>query len=136
MKDEAPEGWIVTGYPWDQIDTPEHKAFRDAYSARFKEAPRQGSVVGYSTLKAIAAAVDKAGSTDPETLVAALNGLSIVSPFGPITFRASDHQATMGAYVGVTTVKDGRGTMKNWRYADGAAYLPSDEAVRALRPAE
>ncbi|CAO3413538.1 ABC transporter substrate-binding protein [Azospirillum doebereinerae] len=135
MKDEAPEGWIVTGYPQEQIDTPEHKAFRDAYTARFKEAPRQGSVVGYATLTAIAAAVEKAGSTDPEKLVEALSGLSISSPFGPVVFRASDHQATMGAYVGTTTVKDGRGVMKDWRYADGAAYLPGDEAVRALRPA-
>lgn len=135
MKDEAPEGWIVTGYPWEQIDTPEHKAFRDAYTARFKESPRQGSVVGYATLKAVAAAVEKAGSTDPEKLVDALSGLSIASPFGPVVFRASDHQATMGAYVGTTTVKDGRGTMTGWRYADGAAYLPNDETVRALRPA-
>jgi len=135
MKDEAPEGWIVTGYPQEQIDTPEHKAFRDAYMARFKEAPRQGSVVGYATLTAIAAAVEKAGSTDPEKLVEALSGLSIPSPFGPVVFRASDHQATMGAYVGTTTVKDGRGAMKDWRYADGADYLPGDEAVRALRPA-
>lgn len=41
MKDEAPEGWIVTGYPWDQIDTPAHKAFVAAYTARFKESPRR-----------------------------------------------------------------------------------------------
>src|SRR3954463_9203545 len=27
LKDETPEGWIVTGYPWNKIDTPEHKAF-------------------------------------------------------------------------------------------------------------
>ena len=133
MKDEAPEGWIVTGYPWEQIDTPEHKAFRDAYQKRFNEPPRQGSVVGYATFKAIAAAVEKAGSTDPEKLVDALSGLSLSSPFGPIVFRALDHQATMGAYVGKTVVKDGRGTMADWRYADGANYLPSDEAVRKLR---
>src|SRR3546814_10520855 len=25
LGEEAPEGWIVTGYPWDAIDTPEHK---------------------------------------------------------------------------------------------------------------
>lgn len=136
MKDEAPEGWIVTGYPQEQIDTPEHKAFRDAYVARFKESPRQGSVVGYATLTAIAAAVEKAGSTDPEKLVEALSGLPVSSPFGPVVFRASDHQATMGAYVGTTTVKDGRGIMTDWRYADGAAYLPPDAAARALRPAD
>ena len=134
MKDEAPEGWIVTGYPQEQIETPEHKAFRDAYQKRFNDFPRQGSVVGYATFKAIAAAIEKAGSTDPEKVVDALSGLQLTSPFGPITFRASDHQATMGAYVGKTTVKDGRGTMKDWRYADGADYLPSDEAVRKMRP--
>ena len=31
LKDEAPVGWIVTGYPWDKIKTPEHTAFLDAY---------------------------------------------------------------------------------------------------------
>ena len=30
MGAEAPEGWIVTGYPWEQIDTAEHKAFVEA----------------------------------------------------------------------------------------------------------
>ena len=134
MKDESPEGWIVTGYPYEQIDTPEHKAFRDAYQKRFNDFPRQGSVVGYTTFKAIAAAIEKAGSTEPEKVVDALSGLSLTSPFGPITFRALDHQATMGAYVGKTTVKNGRGTMKDWRYADGANYLPSDEAVAKMRP--
>ncbi|MBP2311096.1 ABC transporter substrate-binding protein [Azospirillum soli] len=134
MKDESPEGWIVTGYPYEQIETPEHKAFRDAYQKRFNDFPRQGSVVGYATFKAIAAAIEKAGSTDPEKVVDALSGLQLTSPFGPITFRASDHQATMGAYVGKTTVKNGRGTMTEWRYADGANYLPSDEAVKKMRP--
>src|SRR5262245_5286091 len=31
LKDETPEGWWVTGYPWAEIGTPEHKRFRDAY---------------------------------------------------------------------------------------------------------
>ena len=29
LKDEAPVGWIVTGYPWDKIKTPAHTAFVD-----------------------------------------------------------------------------------------------------------
>ena len=41
-------------------------------------------------------------------------------PFGPIIWRAIDHQSTMGAYVGQLAKKDGRGVMVNWRYADGA----------------
>ena len=31
LEDEAPNGWIVTGYPWNAINTPEHKKFLDAY---------------------------------------------------------------------------------------------------------
>lgn len=136
MRDEAPKGWIVTGYPWDQVKTPENTAFVDAYRKRFNEPPRMGSVVGYATFKAIAAAVEKAGSTEREAVLAALADLKIDSPFGPVVFRAIDHQSTMGAFVGRTDVKDGKPTMVDWRYADGADYLPPDDVVRTLRPAE
>src|SRR5438067_10454513 len=90
LKDEAPVGWWVTGYPWYSIETPEHKRFRDAYQAKFKDYPRLGSVVGYSTIKAAAAAIRKAGSTDTEKLVAAMSGLSFESPFGKVSFRPLD----------------------------------------------
>jgi branched-chain amino acid transport system substrate-binding protein len=39
----------------------------------------------------------------------------------------------MGAYVGQLSKKDGKGVMANWRYADGAGFLPSDQEIRALR---
>ncbi|MHA1107806.1 MAG: ABC transporter substrate-binding protein [Alphaproteobacteria bacterium] len=133
LKDEAPDGWIVTGYPWYAIDTPEHRRFVNAYRARFNDYPRLGSVVGYNTFKAIATIIGKAGSTDTEEMIAAAEGITVDSPTGPFTFRAIDHQATMGAYVGRTAMKDGRGIMVNWRYADGAAYMPSDAEVKALR---
>jgi len=134
LKDEAPVGWYVTGYPWYAIATAEHKRFLDAYQKRFNDYPRLGSVVGYSTVIAAAAAIKRAGSTDPEKIVAALSGLSFGSPFGNITFRAIDHQSTMGAYVGRTAVKDGKGVMVDWRYADGKDYQPADDVVRSLRP--
>ena len=134
LKDEAPVGWYVTGYPWYSIATPEHTRFLKAYQARFNDYPRLGSVVGYSTVIAAAAAIKRAGSTDPEKIVAALAGLSFVSPFGSVTFRAIDHQSTMGAYVGRTAVKDGKGIMVDWKYADGKDYQPADAVVKTLRP--
>jgi len=136
LKDEAPVGWWVTGYPWYAIDTPEHKRFRAAYQAKFNDYPRLGSVVGYSTVYAAAAAIRKAGSTDTEKLIAAMRGLAFESPFGKVSFRTLDHQSTMGAYVGRTAVKDGKGVMVDWRYADGKDYLPNDDEVRRLRPAK
>jgi branched-chain amino acid transport system substrate-binding protein len=75
----------------------------------------------------------KAKSAETEKLVEALKGLQMPSPFGPITWRALDHQSTMGAYVGQLAKKGGKGVMVNWRYADGASYQPPDQEVRALR---
>lgn len=133
LRDETPEGWWVTGYPWSEINTPEHRRFREAYEKRWKDYPRAGSVVGYASVYAIAAAVRKAQAADTEKLVAALKGLETPSPFGPILWRAIDQQSTMGAYVGQLARKDGKGVMVNWRYADGADFQPSDQEIRALR---
>ena len=136
LKDEAPVGWYVTGYPWYGIKTAEHKKFFDAYEKKFKDYPRLGSVVGYSTVMSAADAIKKAGSLDMEKLVAAMKGLQVETPLGKITYRAQDHQSTMGAYVGQIALKDGKGVMVNWHYADGAKYLPSDAEVAKMRPAE
>jgi branched-chain amino acid transport system substrate-binding protein len=133
LKDETPDGWWVTGYPWSEINTPEHRKFRDAYQKRWNDYPRQGSVVGYTAVYAVANAARAAKSAETEKLVDALKGLKMESPFGPIVWRALDHQSTMGAYVGQLAKKDGKGTMVNWRYADGAKFQPADQEIRALR---
>jgi branched-chain amino acid transport system substrate-binding protein len=133
LKDETPEGWWVTGYPWSEINTPEHKRFRDAYQKRWKDYPRLGSVVGYSAVHTVAAAARKSKSNETEKLIEALKGLEMQTPFGPIVWRPLDHQSTMGAYVGQLAKKGGRGTMVNWRYADGANFQPPIQEIRALR---
>ncbi len=136
LKDETPVGWVVTGYPWDKIKTPAHTAFVTAYQKKFNDYPRLGSIVGYVTIKSIAAGIAKAKSTDTEKLVAAFADLKVDSPFGPFSYRASDHQATMGAFVGKLALEGGKGTMVDFKYVDGASVLPSDAEVKKLRPAE
>lgn len=135
LKDEAPVGWTVTGYPWYDFSDGANKAFVDAYKAKFGEGPRLGSLVGYMTVQSIAAGIKKAGSTDTAALVSAFKGLEVDTPVGRITYRKQDHQATTGAFVGTTAVKDGGGVMVNWSYKNGADYLPTDEEVKKLRPA-
>lgn len=136
LKDEAPTGWWVTGYPWYAISTPEHKAFADAYQKKFNDYPRLGSIVGYATVQSAAAVIKKAGTLDTEKLVAAMKGLTHSTPLGNITYRPQDNQSTMGAYVGKIGVKDGKGVMTDWYYADGAKFLPSDADVAKMRPAD
>ena len=133
LKDETPEGWWVTGYPWQAINTPEHTKFREAYRKRWNDYPRQGSVVGYAAVHTVANAVRRAGSPETEKLVEAMKGLKMQTPFGPIAWRAVDHQSTMGAYVGQLARKGGEGIMVNWRFADGVGFLPPLEEVRTLR---
>jgi branched-chain amino acid transport system substrate-binding protein len=126
LKDEAPAGWIVTGYPWNEVATPENKAFVAAYQNRTTTIRAWVRSSGYLTIKSLAAGIAKAGSTDTEKLVDAFRGLKLDGPFGPFEFRASDHQATLGAFVGKLALKDGRGTMADFKYVDGASVLPSE----------
>lgn len=131
---EAPEGWITTGYPWEQIELPAHKAFVDAYQKKFNDTPRLGSFLGYTCVYTIKAAIEKAGGVDTDKLITALEGLTVETVAGPMTIRASDHQSSMGAWVGTTTLKDGKGAMKDWFYADGAKYMHTEEEVMKARP--
>jgi branched-chain amino acid transport system substrate-binding protein len=135
LKSETPNGWVVTGYPWYAIKTPEHDAFLKAYQAKFNDYPRLGSIVGYSAIKSLAAGIARAGSTDTEKLIAAFSGLQVDTPFGKISYRPQDHQSTMGAYVGRTRYEGGKGIMVDFRYLDGADFQPSDAEVKKLRPA-
>ena len=136
LKDEAPVGWVVTGYPWDKIKTPEHTTFVNAYQKKFNDYPRLGSVVGYATIKSLAAGIEKAKGTDTEAMIQAFRGLKVDSPLGPFEYRAADHQATMGAYVGKIVLENGKGTMADFKYVDGKDVLPSADEVKKLRPQE
>ncbi|WP_249137723.1 ABC transporter substrate-binding protein [Bradyrhizobium canariense] len=131
LKDEAPPGWLVTGYPWSEIKTPAHDSFLKAYLARFKESPNIGALIGYANTLVLAKAIEVAGSTKTDDLIKAMEHLKVDTPVGPISFRAIDHQSTMGVYVGTLAVRDGQGVMTDWRYVDGADYQPTDTEVLA-----
>lgn len=134
LKEDTPNGWVVTGYPAEQINTPAHNKFLAAYLKKYAASPQLGSMVGYTMILAIAEGVRKAQSTDSNKLVNAMRGMRFDSPIGPISFRAIDHQSTLGAYVGTLEQKNGHGVMANWHYAEGQNYLPDDAYVRAHRP--
>ena len=84
----------------------------------------------------LAAGISKAKSTETEKLIAAFSGLTLMTPFGQITYRAQDHQSTMGSFVGRTINEGGKGKMTDFRYLDGAKFLPTDAEVKSLRPAD
>jgi branched-chain amino acid transport system substrate-binding protein len=135
LGDETPDGWIVTGYPVAGVTDPANKAFIDAYKAKFNELPKMGSVVGYALIASIVAGIKKTGSVDTEKMADGFGGTRFDTPIGTASWRALDHQSTLGTYVGKTALKDGKPTMVDWRYVDGASALPPDAEVKKMRPA-
>src|SRR5215218_8457055 len=133
LKDEVPAGWTVTGYPWDQITDPKHKAFVDAYRAKFNDTPRLGSLLGYMIVYMIRDTIEKAGSVQTEALVQALEDTKFDTVIGPITMRGLDNQSTMGAWVGKLVLNGATGGMTDWKYLDGAAFMHPEAEVKAAR---
>lgn len=132
---EAPVGWIVTGYPGAQVKTAPNQEFIAAYQAKYKEMPMMGSVVGAALIAGIVAGIEKTGVVDTEKLADGFGGAAFDTPIGRATWRAIDHQSTLGTFIGRTAVADGHGMMTDWRYLDGAGFLPPDDEVKKLRPA-
>jgi branched-chain amino acid transport system substrate-binding protein len=133
LKDEVPEGWTVTGYPWDEITDPKHKAFIDAYRAKFNDTPRLGSLLGYMVVHMIRDTIERAGSVETEALIKALEDAKFDTVIGPVTMRGLDNQSTMGAWVGKLVLKGANGGMKDWTYKDGPSFMPTEAEVKAVR---
>lgn len=133
LGDETPEGWIVTGYPWEQIKDPAHVAFVNAYRARFNDTPRLGSFLGYVFAYVAHDLIAKAGSVETEALLKTFDDMRFDTIAGPMVMRGIDKQATMGAWVGETTLQGRAGAMKNWRFEDGANFMFPEAEVRAAR---
>jgi branched-chain amino acid transport system substrate-binding protein len=137
LKLEAPEGMLVTGYPWYDVKTAGHQEWVARYIKRGDKTPVLGSIIGYITYLSVAEAIKKAGGTETAKLVAAFKGLKVETPMGPIMFRAADGQSTMGAWVGTTKLDPQRGVgiMVNHEYVPGEKVLPTEEEAKKLRPA-
>lgn len=101
LGDRMPEGlWVGTRYWFLANDSPLNKNFVYNYNDKFKAYPSYNAHGAYSAVYAYQAAAQKAGSTDKEAIVNALEGLQIEIPTGVIEFRKGDHQAVTDAHWG------------------------------------
>lgn len=102
----AAEGF-VTGVGYSPlIDSPENKAFVEAFRGAYDADPDLYGADSYGLLFAYKAAVEKAGSTETEAVRTALEDLTWDTPQGSKTIRAGDHQAMQPMYV--VQVTDGQ----------------------------
>jgi branched-chain amino acid transport system substrate-binding protein len=91
---------------WPGNEPAEHKAYITRLKAYMKSDVGSGwAIQGYTSVLALVAAIQKAGSTDSDKVATALAGLSWDTPVGKRTFDPKTHDADSGEFWGVM-VKD------------------------------
>lgn len=76
--------------------------------------PPQFAQDGYSAVRLLVAAIEKAGSTEPERIREALEGLTLVTPNGEYSFGPDDHAGLGSEFIAVTTVTGGKFVPTGW----------------------
>ncbi len=130
---DYPIGWYSTGYPAGEITSEKHKAFVKKYQDKYQKLPTFGVLHGYILMKFYAAAIEKAGSTDPYKVARAIRGLTLDTPVGDVSIRNIDGQSTIGMWVGKTAMVDGKPSLSDFVYEDGKNYLPSPKQILEMR---
>jgi branched-chain amino acid transport system substrate-binding protein len=87
-------------YYYECPKNPVNDWFVKEHMKRFKQPPDFFTCGGFAAASAIVQGITKAGGTDTEKLISAMEGLSFMTPKGMMTFRKEDHQAlqTMFAF--------------------------------------
>jgi branched-chain amino acid transport system substrate-binding protein len=86
-------------YYWGFPKNPVNDWLVSEYKKKNNGAPPDFFVAGgMSAAMAAVAAIKKAGSTDSEKLIAAMEGMEFDTPKGKMTFRKEDHQALQAMY--------------------------------------
>jgi branched-chain amino acid transport system substrate-binding protein len=65
---------------------------------RFNAPPDFFTCGGFAAAMAVVSAIEKAGSTDTEKLISAMEGMHFQTPKGEMVFRPEDHQALQSMY--------------------------------------
>ena len=88
----------ATYYYYEHPKNPVNAWLVKEHMARFKSPPDFFTAGGMSAAIAVVEAIKKAGGTDTEKLIAAMEGMSFQTPKGTMTFRKEDHQAMQSMY--------------------------------------
>jgi branched-chain amino acid transport system substrate-binding protein len=87
--------------------------------------PSSWPIQGYIGMQFLAEAINKAKSTDSDKVSAALKGLTVNTPTGPMTIRTKDHNANRGQLYGKTVMdpKFPFAIMRPMSYVDPAPFM-------------
>ncbi|SME91018.1 amino acid/amide ABC transporter substrate-binding protein, HAAT family [Tistlia consotensis] len=132
----------VSGYArapfFELMGNPKAKAFVEAYRERYGVYPDDWATSSYDGLMYLAAAIEAAGGTDADKLMAAVTSITVHGLRGDaLKVRDFDHLMNAPVYVGDVTTDSPYGfpIMKNVVRIDADKTMPSKEQVEKLRAA-
>jgi branched-chain amino acid transport system substrate-binding protein len=109
----------------DVATTPRTIPFAKAYEAKYGIIPGYAGYTAYDDVYMIAAAIKRAGDTDPDKLVTALEATDYVGTIGRIQFQGRDTQFPHGLRVGPGFIT---GLMVEWDAGRQVTVWPLDVA--------
>ncbi|WP_110651063.1 substrate-binding protein [Salinicola peritrichatus] len=123
---EDAEGIYIAASYISSIDTPENKKFLEAVEKKFGDdakTPNELSVPQYEAIYAYAAAVEKAGSTNPVDVIDALGEVTVDGPRGAITMD-KQHHAALTMYLGRVTGDGSVEVVRSFENVDPGEQCP------------
>jgi len=106
MKAQGLEGMVGGAYYYHEIPkNPVNDWLVKEHQKRFNAPPDFFTCGGFAAAMAVLAGIQKAGGTDTEKLIAAMEGMEFETPKGKMIFRKEDHQALQSMYVFKMTSK-------------------------------
>jgi urea transport system substrate-binding protein len=121
------EGIFISGSYFTNIDSPRNKEFLAAMQKKFGadlKTPNDLSVPQYEGVYLYKAAVEKAGGTDPEKVIAALSTVSFEGPRGKIRMNKQRH-APLTMYLGQVQKDGSIKILESFRNVDPGAQCPN-----------
>jgi branched-chain amino acid transport system substrate-binding protein len=93
------EGMVGSAYYYyESPNNPVNDWFVDTHMKRFNEPPDFFTCGGFSAAMAVVKGIEKAGGTDTEKLISAMEGMVFMTPKGTMVFRKEDHQALQSMF--------------------------------------
>lgn len=87
------------------------------FTAQYGYPPPQFAADGYTGMKLLAAAIQKANSTDPAKIQAAFEGLTLTTPNGTYHYTSTDHAGLTSDYISINVVKSAKFQVTDWAKA-------------------
>lgn len=124
---DTPPLWFIYDYYDGAYDNPTNTKFVDAFkAANGGKKPNAWNYEGYTAVMAYKAAIEKAGTDDPEKVRDALAGLEVDTPKGKLTFRPEDH--LLQSPVTVWKVEGDKSAPGGFKIS-GAETIPADQVL-------